>query len=219
MMIRIKKDDFYNYVAENYGSDVFIKFFDKIKYAKEFMDGQICMGTTQYYRDYYESDGRGDSAESTKTTTYIMGEIFESGGIRYHIDIPELKGKEVYLTLCATAMLLCLFSFGKDEQTKRNLSTLLNNKDSGLGRYACIVRNKSKFIKAISTMTFLRCLDGFHGRPVIIQNRSYHGLVDYVDAPNDSCFQKKNDEKYITQQEYRFAFSFDVDGYTSVKKG
>lgn len=217
-MVKIKKEKLFNYLSNNYPNNTIIKFFSCFEHAQQFANGFICMGTLQYYRDSYEGDGRGDKTEAISSFPYVAGQIFSHNGERYRIDLDDKNGILLDVEIRTTALVLCFFNFSDTEATKCNLDKLIYLEES-LGKYICVIKNKSAFIDQLTRLKCNKCLDNSKGVPVIDYKKSCGGFVEYVDNPNGNGFQKKNEKKYMIQQEYRFVFGFTAGEYKNMSKG
>ena len=217
-MLKIKKEQLFNYLANNYSNNTLIKFFSCFEYAQQFANGFVCMGTLQYYRDSYEGDGRGDKTESINLFPYVAGQSFFHNDEQYCVDLDDKNGTLLDVEIRITALALCFFNFVNSETTKCNLNKLIFSEES-LGQYICVIKNKSILINQLTRLKCIKCLDNSKAIPVINYERSCGGFVEYVDNPSGNGFQKKNEEKYMVQQEFRFVFGFTADGYKNMIKG
>ena len=206
----ISPNNLIKYLDNNFKGPVLIKVFSDEKYAKSFSDGKLCLGTVEYYRNKYEQDGRGDSGDSVAVYPIVFG-VSEKGR---PFDIQNVYATQ---TNILTALIYCLMEYDHTEVSQNRLIQYFNQEEN-LGSFLCILENREEFNEQLKNINFVAIIEGDVFEPVIRQPYLCN-KVEYVDKPDSMGFQKRNIQKYMLQQEFRYAFNFNVNGLNQSQKG
>ena len=191
-----KYDDLYNLLKINYSNGVLIKIFNEKKHAIGFSNGEVCIGTLEYYRqcDKTNNDGRADSLESV--TDYKLIGIGQAA-----------DGKPIYMTRqdAMTGLAFCMFYFNDEiENNYVNFKRVLKE----MGQYICVVDyNRADDLYWMFTKaSFVKGLDNNVNLSIQLQGDNH--IVKYKDKPDYSGFEKRI--AYYYQQEYRYIFDLRI---------
>lgn len=199
------------YLDNNFVDKVLIKVFSNEKYAHDFADGKLCLGTIEYYRHKYENDGRGDRDDSVTVYPVALGVSDK--------DTPfKIENVFTTFTYLQTAFVFCMMEYDHCDESRNKLIEYLTS-DENLGFYFCIIKDRKEFDKQIRKIKFVKVLEGEKMVPILDLNRFLSGTIKYVEKPNSFELQKRNVRKYIIQQEYRYSFNFKVTGLRQDEKG
>lgn len=210
-------DELCSYLDRLPNDSIFLKIYNSKEKALSFLKGKLCLGTIEYYRNRYDGDGRGDKNDSKATHPIFVNWSYKN-------DPMHSTNEQILVTGCLTSLIFCLVRYDHSAKSKIKLKELLSQ-ENGLGKFICVIRNKSDFIKSLEKLELIREIDEANLDKFIpkfknkIKNLTHHDAVRYVERPDDSGFEKKNEQKYECQQEYRFCFDFVVDNMTPEQKG
>lgn len=198
---RKTKEEFVSHLMRNYPSGAIIKVFQKRDYLLDLAKGVFCIGTTEYYRREDEKDGRGDTSESVLKKVVANGEKFHASTMNITVKIDNYDG-EIECKLPTDAMVFSMMQFKCTDVSNEHIRKQID-KDA-LGVYVAVFQDKAVLEKCFENLSFLRAIDGSNLDIDCLKQKN--GNVEYVDLPDDSCFQKKDVFPYNEQDEFRFVF-------------
>lgn len=211
MTKKVTSRELIKYLDNNFDGKVLIKVFNDKKYASDFADGKLCLGTIEYYRNRYENDGRGDKDDSVSVYPVVLG-------VSDKVTPYKIENVFATFTYLQTAFVFCMMEYNHSDESKNKLIDYLSSNEN-LGSYFCVIKDRKEFDKQIRMIKFVKALEGESVFPVLDLNRILSGPIEYVEKPDSFKLQKRNIKKYIIQQEYRYAFNLKVKGLRQDEKG
>jgi hypothetical protein len=202
----------------------FVKFFEKEKYADDFISGKLFCNTLRYFRDLEEkSDGRGDSYEGATALIQPKGKIVKftpvDGGNPFELREEDFSGPIlVHTDENLSHRIFCMYaiyiddSFAEfsdeevsDEEVAKRIASV-NNKMKlheecfNMGRHAVWIYDVEPFVKALEACENANRIKVRKGLVKYYDGTSFDG--DFKE--DEAIFHKQ--EKFSHQKEYRLAF-------------
>lgn len=185
----------------------FVKIFEKIEHAEDFMNGRLCMNTIRSFKEYKDENGelRGDEYEGIIALYQSdkLGEI-QIGNIT--IPASELAAPIViHNEDLLSHNVFCIYSLNSQSHDTVSPETLLEFKRTiqlhescfGLGKFCVIVLDAQGFIKRCKSAVQKRKFNGSLGLVDYFDEHQFHGNMPEMRLG----YQKRS--IFSHQREYR----------------
>ena len=221
-------ESIYKKMCEKYGDKplVFIKFFEKIEYAQDFLSGKLYCNTPKYYQELENETsirGQGDKNEGTLKFDHVIGPISMTNndtGEKYLVDVDSLSLRDSDLD--SSTPIFCFMGLKISDFDIYSIADddiVLKIKD---GEYLKkIIEDCGKYFVPFDSDDFeMRYNDFLVSSPLLSKdNKSYFSEVIYSDTTinkiidisnNPIEIYKYKDRFFEYQKEYRLVIDMEI---------